>query len=53
MDITTEKDSVKLLGPEFKDILSNNAVFFIPIIHEFVENGTQFDEMIINSIKEH
>lgn len=49
--MTTEKDMVKLMHPDFKEILASTQLFYIPIIHEFVRNGTQFDDLIINSIK--
>jgi len=49
--LTTEKDMVKLLHPDFIEVLKNAKIFYIPIVHEFIKNGTQFDDLIINSIK--
>lgn len=49
--LTTEKDMVRLLDNEFKDIFGERSVYFIPIEVEMIKNGSVFDEMILNSVK--
>jgi tetraacyldisaccharide 4'-kinase len=47
---TTEKDAVKLVDPTLKSEIGGIPLFFIPIETEFVKNGKDFDEMVINAI---
>lgn len=49
--LTTEKDMVRLLDDEFKDIFGERSVYYIPIEVGFLKNGSVFDEMIRNSVK--
>ena len=49
--LTTEKDKVKLATPEFDSIIQRLPIFYLPIEVEFIKNGQDFDEMVLNSIK--
>lgn len=49
--LTTEKDKVKLATPEFDSIIQRLPIFYLPIEVEFIKNGRDFDEMVLNSIK--
>jgi tetraacyldisaccharide 4'-kinase len=49
--ITTEKDAVKLNAAHFREFFSETAFFYLPIEVEFLKNGKDFDEMIINAVK--
>jgi tetraacyldisaccharide 4'-kinase len=51
MVITTEKDASKLNAPAFREIISDTPFFYLPIETEFVKNGKEFDEMILNVLK--
>lgn len=48
--LTTEKDMVKLISPSIEPLLEMKRWFYIPVRASFIENGTQFDELIKNSI---
>ena len=47
--ITTEKDMVKLIEPELKPFIDRISWFYLPIRHEFVEDGLKFDEIVLRS----
>jgi tetraacyldisaccharide 4'-kinase len=49
--ITTEKDAVKMEADKFKVFLSQAPFFYLPIETEFLKNGKDFDEMVLNVIK--
>jgi tetraacyldisaccharide 4'-kinase len=49
--ITTEKDAAKIGSTEFMPFLSATPSFYLPIEVEFLKNGKDFDEMIINAVK--
>jgi tetraacyldisaccharide 4'-kinase len=49
--ITTEKDAAKIGLPEFSTLLSTVSFFYLPIEVEFLKNGKDFDEMILNAVK--
>ncbi|WP_231464149.1 MULTISPECIES: tetraacyldisaccharide 4'-kinase [unclassified Pedobacter] len=50
--ITTEKDSKRLKSAEFKDLLVNLPVYFLPIeVELFEEDKITFDELILNYVK--
>jgi tetraacyldisaccharide 4'-kinase len=49
--ITTEKDFVKLDVAEFHIFLSQAPFFYLPIEIEFLKNGKDFDEMLLNVVK--
>jgi len=46
--ITTEKDAVKLDSPVFRATLAGTPFFYLPIQTEFLKNGKEFDEMVLN-----
>ncbi len=48
--LTTEKDMVKLIEPEFRPFLDRWPWFYIPIQQEFLQDGLKFDELISGSI---
>jgi tetraacyldisaccharide 4'-kinase len=50
---TTEKDAVKLEGDKLGAILSAVPFFYLPIEMEFLKNGKDFDEMILNVLQLH
>lgn len=50
--ICTEKDSVKLQQNDFKSILKNIPVFYLPICIEFFETKVSFDDWILKKIKD-
>ena len=45
--ITTEKDMVKLVNPDFKELLKNVPVFYIPIEVYFLKEKEKFEELIL------
>ena len=49
--VTTEKDMVKLLSEELRDVLKDKSIFFMPIETYFLKDGRQFDELILKSVK--
>lgn len=49
--ITTEKDSVKLLDEELKDVAGGLPLFYLPMEAEFVKNGKDFDAVVLNAIE--
>jgi len=49
--VTTEKDMVRLQKPEFRELLENIPVFYIPIEVRFVKDGKNFDEQLLKSVK--
>lgn len=49
--ITTEKDAVKILDPKLKPFLSEVPFFYLPIEVEFLKNRQDFDEMVLNAVK--
>jgi tetraacyldisaccharide 4'-kinase len=49
--LTTEKDKVKLAAPEFESFMQRLPMFYLPIEVDFIKNGQDFDEMVLNSIK--
>ncbi len=49
--LTTEKDMVKLESPQFKSYLDRLPFFYLPIEVEFIKNGRDFDELILNSVR--
>jgi len=48
--ITTEKDAVKLITPEAKEILRGIPIFYVPIFFEFINNGAEFDQSIVRRL---
>lgn len=49
--LTTEKDKVKLASKEFETQTNVLPLFYLPIEVEFIKNGQDFDEIVLNSIK--
>jgi len=49
--VTTEKDKVKLEAPEFRELVARIPLFYLPIEIEFIKNGKDFDEMVLNGIR--
>ncbi|MBA4056367.1 MAG: tetraacyldisaccharide 4'-kinase [Marivirga sp.] len=49
--LTTEKDKVKLVSKEFEVFTNTLPLFYLPIEVEFIKNGQDFDEIVLNSIK--
>ena len=49
--LTTEKDMVRLLGPQFNELLLDLNCFFLPIEMDFVENGAEFDSLVRKAIE--
>lgn len=50
--LTTEKDKVKLAAPEFRSLTKSLPLFYIPIEVQFIKNGEDFDEIVLNSLKD-
>ncbi|WP_254163424.1 tetraacyldisaccharide 4'-kinase [Chryseosolibacter histidini] len=50
MVITTEKDAVKMETEQFREFLVQVPFFYLPIEIEFLKNGKDFDEMVLNVI---
>jgi tetraacyldisaccharide 4'-kinase len=49
--ITTEKDAVKLDSSGFREICTGIPFFYLPIQTEFLKNGKEFDEMVLNVLR--
>jgi len=48
--LTTEKDMVRLIDPDFTDIIRGLSCFYLPIETVFVKNGSEFDELVSHAI---
>ena len=48
--ITTEKDMVKLIAPEFKQFLDQWSWFYMPIRQVFLQDGLKFDALIFAAV---
>lgn len=46
--LTTEKDMVKMIAKEFSELTKQISMFYLPIEIEFLKNGQEFDEMVLN-----
>lgn len=44
--LTTEKDMVKLIGPDLHALLESKNWFYLPVKAVFLENGSEFDAMV-------
>jgi tetraacyldisaccharide 4'-kinase len=51
--LMTEKDAVKLDDPHLKATIKGVSLFYLPIETEFLKNGKEFDEMLLNTLKRH
>jgi tetraacyldisaccharide 4'-kinase len=49
--LTTEKDMVRLVDPEFSEIVSGLPWFYIPIEIVFLKDGSEFDNLVTQAIK--
>lgn len=49
--ITTEKDAVKIDIEKFQVFLSQTPFFYLPVEIQFLKNGKDFDEMVLNAVK--
>jgi tetraacyldisaccharide 4'-kinase len=49
--LTTEKDKVKLDVPLFHELIAGKPFYYIPIEMDFIKNGKDFDEMVLNVVK--
>lgn len=49
--VTTEKDVVKMDAEVFKE--RSIPLHYLPIEVEFLKNGKEFDEMVLNAVKSH
>jgi tetraacyldisaccharide 4'-kinase len=49
--LTTEKDRVKLDAPEFQHLISGRPFFYLPIEVAFIKDGKDFDELVLNIVK--
>ncbi len=49
--VTTEKDSVKLMDEELKDLAGRLPLFYLPMEAEFIKNGKDFDAVVLNAIE--
>jgi tetraacyldisaccharide 4'-kinase len=48
--LTTEKDYVKLIAPQWRDVIDKKRWFYLPIESYFLKNGSEFDEMVEKKI---
>ncbi|TRX49491.1 tetraacyldisaccharide 4'-kinase [Fulvivirga sp. M361] len=51
--VTTEKDMVKFLKRDFRNILENLPVYYVPIETCFLQDGKLFDDLILKSIRQY
>ena len=49
--LTTEKDMVKLIDPQFKGAIETMPWFYLPVQISFLNNGSDFDRLVLHSIK--
>jgi tetraacyldisaccharide 4'-kinase len=49
--LTTEKDASRLMSGSIRNMIKDHPVFYVPIQMEFVKNGEDFDEMVLNAVK--
>jgi len=49
--LTTEKDMVRLLDSKFTDLLKKLNCFYLPIEMKFIQNGAEFDRLVIDAIE--
>lgn len=50
--MTTEKDMVKMISPEFNDMINALPIFYLPIQTVFIKDGEDFDAIVLNHILE-
>lgn len=49
--LTTEKDMVRLIDPVFREFVQGFPWFFLPVATSFVNNGSDFDALVIEAIE--
>jgi tetraacyldisaccharide 4'-kinase len=49
--VTTEKDKVKLDAPHFLKLMSGLPFFYLPIEIDFIKDGQDFDDIVLNNVK--
>ena len=50
--LTTEKDMVRLMDPSWRSWLDRLPWFYLPIQHQFLQDGLKFDELVRATLKE-
>ena len=50
--LTTEKDMVKLIAPEWRNVINKKLWFYLPIESYFLKNGSEFDKMVEKKIED-
>jgi len=51
--LTTEKDLVKLISPDFGQVMDKKLWFYLPIETNFLNHGSEFDKLIVMKIESH
>jgi tetraacyldisaccharide 4'-kinase len=51
--LTTEKDLVKLIAPEWRNAIDKKLWFYLPIESCFLKNGSEFDKIVEAKIEEY
>ena len=49
--LTTEKDMVRLIGPDTRQLLSAGSWYYLPVRITFLKNGSDFDNLVLRSLK--
>jgi tetraacyldisaccharide 4'-kinase len=49
--LTTEKDMVKLIDPQFKEAIDTMPWFYLPVQISFLNNGSDFDRLVLHSVE--
>jgi tetraacyldisaccharide 4'-kinase len=49
--LTTEKDMVRLIDPEFSELIKSLSWFYLPIETVFLKGGSDFDELVTRALK--
>ena len=50
--LTTEKDAVKWLKPQFNELLQEIPVFVLPVRHQFLEGKEAFEARVLKTVAE-
>ncbi len=51
--LTTEKDLVKLISPNFEKVMDKKLWFYLPVETSFLNYGSEFDELTVMKIEAH
>ena len=49
--LTTRKDAVKLMHPEFAEAVKQLPIFYLPIEVKFLEKQAEFEQMVLAAVK--